>query len=138
MKSSRYQVKVVCGFREDQEYTIDANEAHKAYYLFYNPEKRTIFSNGVALLGSDIRRIVPDLHATMGWNSLYKLTADDQNEIRQSGVHQKFAQILGMAKDIGQMGDLEDIAAPLHTLATGKYKELSEGSAFSRQLLGIA
>ena len=41
------KIKIITGFRKDQYYTIDAEEAHKAYYLFLNPEERGVFNNGV-------------------------------------------------------------------------------------------
>ena len=71
------KIKIITGFRKDQYYTIDAEEAHKAYYLFLNPEERGVFNNGVAMIGKNVQGIEPDYHATMGWNSTHTLDSDD-------------------------------------------------------------
>lgn len=113
MQTSNFKVKIVCGFRKEQEFTIDANEAHKAYYLFNNPEKRGTFDNGLALKGSDIQRIEPDYNATMGWNPVHQLNQDDWNQIHASGVMGKFQKILSLAKDCGRRGNIEELKQPL-------------------------
>lgn len=95
------KVRIITGYKDDQQYVIDADEAHKAYYLFRNPDKRGIFLNGLALTGRDIRAIVPDWHATMGWNQSYKLTDEDWNRINHSGVVEKMNAALEKANIIG-------------------------------------
>lgn len=135
MKKSKYWVKIICGYRKEQEYTINANEAHKAYYLFNHPNKRGTFSNGLALRGSDIQRIVPDYQTTMGWNPTHQLTDDDYNELGRLGITNKFSIILSLARFIGREGVNEDIALPLHTLHKGKYANLSSGSLYSQKVL---
>lgn len=137
MKQSKYKVRIICGFRKEQEYTINANEAHKAYYLFNNPDKRGTFDNGLALKGSDISRIVPDYNATMGWNPTHQLTDDDFNELRLNGVMQKLQGILSSAKEIARMGELADFKEPLYDLVTNKYPMLLDrsGSEFSIEYL---
>lgn len=137
MKQSRFKVKVVCGFRKEQEYTINANEAHKAYFLFNHPEKRGTFDNGIAIKGSDIQRIVPDYQATMGWNHTHTLTDDDYNQMHTEGVLQKFEKILKIAKDVALHGELADLSVPLHTLATTKYAALGEGSSYAKQVTEV-
>ena len=136
MKTSKYKIKVVCGFRKEQELTIDANEAHKAYYLFNHPEKRGTFNNGLAIKGSDIQRIEPDYNATMGWNHTNQLTGDDWNEIHRTGVAGKFLSILAGAKEIGRTGDIADLQKPLIELRD-KYPTLNgrQGSAFAQKVL---
>jgi len=113
MKESKYKIKIVCGFRKDQEFTIDANEAHKAYYLFNNPDKRGIFNNGLAIKGVDIQRIEPDYNATMGWNQGYSLTPADWDEVNRSGVSRKFTEIMGLAKDVARNGNPKLLTTPL-------------------------
>jgi len=93
--------KVIIGFREDQFYTVDESEIHKAYYLFMNPEARTIFSDGVALVGKNIQGIEPDYHATMGWNKTHHLGSDDFNEMRDKGILHKFTGV--MSKGIAEL-----------------------------------
>lgn len=105
------KVKIIAGFRKDQHYTIDADEAHKAYYLFLNPEKRGIFKNGVAIIGQDIRGIEPDWNATMGWNPDHVLLGDDWNEIRRDGVDDELRKMLVDAKMVSAMPEM--IGKPL-------------------------
>jgi hypothetical protein len=138
MKTSRYKVKIICGFRKEQEYTIDANEAHKAYYLFNNPDKRGTFDNGLAIKGSDINRITPDFNATMGWNHTHILCDDDWVQINAEGVGQKMNMILSTAKEVARIGDPADIVIPLSILMKEKYLGLADrgGSEFAQKLLG--
>lgn len=98
-----YKIKIVTGFRDDQYVVIDAQEAHKAYYLFTHPEERAVFSNGVALIGKNIHSIEPAWNEIMGWNPTYKLTSDEWNDIRSSGVDEKMKRILKVAKDVSYL-----------------------------------
>lgn len=136
MKESKYKIKIVCGFRKEQEFTIDANEAHKAYYLFNHPEKRGTFNNGLALKGSDIQRIEPDYNATMGWNPTHQLTSDDWNELHANGVMQKMNTIMASAKEISRVAEVEDFTSPLIDLVRGKYLAITDKGAgtFTKQL----
>ena len=134
MKTSKYKVKIVCGFRQDQEYTIDANEAHKAYYLFNNPEKRGTFDNGLALKGSDIQRIIPDYNATMGWNADHKLTGDDYNVMHSGGVIQKLQGIMALAKGVARSAPTQELSRPLIELRE-KYGQLGDGSDYAKKIL---
>lgn len=114
----KYKVKLIVGFRRDQEHTIEAEEAHKAYYLFTHPEQRGIFSNGLAIKGDQIQEIVPDYHGTMGWNPSHTLGNDDYNELRQNGVLQKLQHIMSSAKEIGTRGVTQELNTPLSNLLT--------------------
>lgn len=96
----KLKVKLITGFRKDQHFTIEADEAHKAYYLFMNPDKRGVFDSGLALIGQDIRAIEPDYNATMGWNPTYQLGDDDWNELNSSGVSRQLRDILAEAKQL--------------------------------------
>lgn len=111
----KLKVKIICGFRKDQEHTIDVEEAHKAYYLFMNPEKRAIFSDGLAIKGSDINSIVPDYNSTMGWNKSHILNEFDYNELRQQDIDRKISDKLIQAKEVVQRvgGDLKVLNLPL-------------------------
>ena len=108
------KVKVVTGFRKEQYHTIDAEEAHKAYYLFLHPNERGIFKNGVALKGENIQSIEPDYHASMDWNPTHTLDSDDMNEIRQRGIDTKLRDMLYAAKGIAQLGkpELMNVSLP--------------------------
>lgn len=99
----QYKIKIITGFREDQYYTIDAQEAHKAYYLFNNPSERGTFENGVALTGDIIKGIEPDYHATLGLNPNYKLEAEDWNEIKGKGIDVKLRSILSKAQKVSKL-----------------------------------
>jgi len=92
------KIKITTGFRENQYRIIDAEEAHKAYYLFMHPEERGIFSNGVALQGKNIQQIEPAYNETMGWNPTHDLDDDDWNEIRAKGIDRKLRDLLSEAK----------------------------------------
>lgn len=97
------KVKVITGFRDDQYYVIPSEEAHKAYFLFNNPEARTIFSNGVALVGKNIQGIEPAWNETMGWNPTHRLDSDDWNDIRAQGVESDLRYTLEEAKQTALM-----------------------------------
>lgn len=96
-------IKIITGFRDDQFMIIDAEEAHKAYYLFLHPEERAIFGNGVALIGKNIQEIVPAWNETMGWNPSHKLEGDDWNEIREKGIDKKLNGVLQLAKEVSYL-----------------------------------
>ena len=98
-------IKVITGFRENQYYVIENHEAHKAYYLFNNPEARTIFENGVALIGKNIQGIEPAFNETMGWNPTHQLDDDDWNDIRKHGVDEKLRDILAEAKKVAYLAE---------------------------------
>lgn len=91
-------IKITTGYREDQNFIIDSEEAHKAYYLFMNPDKRGVFSNGVALQGIDIKGITPAYNETMGWNPSHKIDDFDWNAIKDSGIDAKMTALLFQAK----------------------------------------
>jgi hypothetical protein len=112
------KVKLIVGFRRDQEHSIDAEEAHKVYYLFMNPEARAVFKNGLAIKGSQIDEIVPDWQGTMGWNPTHALDNDDWNEIRSSGKEREMQNLLLDAKRVAEVGNEEHLALPLSKAVT--------------------
>ncbi len=99
----KFYIKVITGFREDQETSIPMQEAHKAYYLFKNPDARGVFDCGVALIGRNIQEIKPDWNKTMGWNDTHELGDDDWNEIRKYEVESKMRWLIEKAKEIGDV-----------------------------------
>lgn len=121
----KYAVKIITGFRKDQEHSIPASEAHKAYYLFLHPNERGIFSNGLAIKGDQIQNIKEDYHTTMGWNPSHQLDSDDHNEMRRLGVSQKMQFIMAEAKEIGARGLPEQLNQPLNKLI-GKMPEVTK------------
>ena len=137
MKKSKYKIKVVCGFRKDQEHTIDANEAHKAYYLFNHPEQGGTFENGLALKGRDIQKIVPDYNATMGYNPTHVLTDDDYNEMNKDGVVAKLGNIMASAKLVAAEGKQEHLRLPLYDVVKSNQVPLADrtGSKFAQEVL---
>lgn len=120
------KIKIITGFRKEQEHSIDSDEAHKAYFLFLNPEHRTVFANGLALRGSEIQRIEPDYQGTMGWNPSYPLGPDDWNEIRRRGVDVELKNLLSIAHVIGKQGAPGDMLLTM-TEVMQKYPELVPG-----------
>ena len=103
------KIKILVGYREEQYFTIEAEEAHKAYYLFLHPEERGVFNNGVALIGKNIQGIEPDYNATMGWNPTHNLTDDDWNELREKGIDVSLRDLLFEAKQVAQLNRPESI-----------------------------
>ena len=101
MKNLKF--KIITGFRENQYYTIDGDEVHKAYYLFLHPEERTVFSNGVALIGKNIQGIEPDYNESMGWKSTHKLDSDDWNDIKKKKIDRKSWDCLTQGKEIARL-----------------------------------
>lgn len=93
-------IKIILGFREDQEHLIPDQEAHKAYHCFLNPEARTVFSNGLAIIGKDIRSIQVDPIAVMGWNKGYKPSPEEWGEIRRSNKMAQAKLLLEQARTI--------------------------------------
>ena len=127
------KIKVIVGFRGDQHHTIEADEAHKAYYLFEHPTERGIFNNGVAIRGQDIQSIVPDYHTTMGWNPSHALGGDDYNELRKNGVMIQMSNLMSSAKEIAQLSDPKDLRMPLLELIEKKYPRLSHPNVERRE-----
>jgi len=118
------KIKLICGFRKDQEHTVDAEEAHKAYYLFLNPSARGVFKDGLAIVGSSIQEIVPDYQATMGWYASHNLDSDDWAQIRSEGVDREMQKMLSLGKEIAQMGEPADLNQPISKLLETKYLQL--------------
>lgn len=88
-----------------EKYTIDSEESHKAYYLFNHPEKRGVFSNGVAISGTDLRGIKPDFNAIMGWNPSHILNDDDYNELKRKGKYNEAYLILQKATLVARLAE---------------------------------
>lgn len=73
--------KIIYGFNEADYLGITENELPKAIWLFKNGTNRAVFGSG-AVRGQDIMRIVPDWHASQGWNKGWKMTPDDFSDIK--------------------------------------------------------
>jgi hypothetical protein len=99
----KLKIKVIVGYRDDQYHVIDSEEAHKAYFLFLNPEARAVFSNGVALIGKNIQGIEPAYNETMGWNPSHKLDSDDWNDIRRKKIDVDLRDLLYAAKGAAEI-----------------------------------
>ena len=96
------KIKIVCGYRKDQQYSVSVDEAHKAYYLFYNPDARTVFSDGLALKGSQIDSIVPDYQGSMGWNPEHILGPDDWNELHSKMLPSVLRSEMSRAQEVAR------------------------------------
>lgn len=125
----KYYLKLVTGYESDRHYTIDAEEAHKAYYLFRHPEERGVFNDGLALSGRDIRVIQPDYHTTMGWNVTHELDDEDWNYLN-AGVSEKLKQIMGEASRVSYLAEqnpalLGQKLSEINSKGTGPYKLLT-------------
>lgn len=118
------KIKLIFGFRKDQEYSLDISEAHKAYYLFLNPNARSIFSDGLAILGSDIDRIEPDYNGSMGWNAKHVLDEYDMREIRESGMDKKLREAMKLANQVAKSCTIQDLGKSLKILIEEKGEQL--------------
>lgn len=121
-----YKIKIKYGYRKDQESLIDVDEAHKAYFLFFNPEIRGVFNNGLAITGSSINEIVPDYVGSMGWNDGYSPTSEEWGEIKNSKMFRELENTLLVAKKIAKDGSPTDMHLPLNTVIAQKYPELKD------------
>ena len=130
---TKCKVKIIAGFRRDQEHTIDGDEVHKAYYLFLHPDERGIFKNGLAIRGDQIQEIVPDWNATMGWNEVHVLTTDDWNEIARSGMKSPMNILLEAGREIAAIAAPKEITTPLTQLLKQKYPQLLPASVERRE-----
>lgn len=130
------KIKIICGYRKDQEHTIDINEAHKAYHLFYNPEKRAIFSNGLAIRGEQIQSILPDYVATMEWNEGHVLDVDDYNELEEKGITRKLRNAMSFASNVAKLGNEQDLALPLRELKKVHKSLLSGNRTYTTGRIG--
>lgn len=126
MNYKDFKVKLIVGYRRDQEHSISVDEAHKAYHLFLHPEQRGVFNNGLAIKGDQITEIVPDYHGTMGWNPSHNIDADDWNEIRNKNIDVHMQRALKAAKDIATLQNAQDFNAPLSELLETKYPYLEK------------
>ena len=99
------KIKITTGFSADEKFIIDSDEAHKAYYLFNNPEMRGTFSNGVAIIGKNIQGIQPAWNESKGWNPTHKLDDDDWNDIRRTGLDERMEKILAKARDVAHIAE---------------------------------
>lgn len=120
------KIKLIIGYRRDQEHTIDADEAHKAYFLFTHPAARSVFKNGLAVIGEDIKGIAPDWHATMGWNPSHNMDGSDWNEIRAGGYESKMNAMLSAGSSIAKIATPDDLNVPLRELVATKYPQIAE------------
>lgn len=116
------KILIVTGFNDEQKYSIEAEEAHKAYYLFLNPESRGVFSNGLAIKGNQISQIIPDWHGTMGWNRTHKLDTYDWEDINNKGLDLAMSEMLGKAKEIAYLAPSNPqlLNTPLNQIETKK------------------
>lgn len=134
----KLKVKIIVGFRADQEYSIDIDEAHKAYYLFMHPDQRGVFKNGIAIVGAHIKEIVPDWQGTMGWNPSHVLGGPDWNEIRETGLRPKMELGLECARQIAAIGKPEHLNLPLQQVVQEQYPQLLEAKTTGlRPLAGL-
>ena len=111
-------IKLILGFRKDQEYSIPENEAHKAYYAFMNEEAKVIFKDGLAIRGKDIHSIVPDYHASMGWNEGYVLSSYDHAEINGNGVARDIRDMMYLAKEVASKCTPQELSLKLSDVAS--------------------
>lgn len=116
---------------DDDFVIIENSEVHKAYYLFNHPESRSVFKNGSAVIGKNIRLIEPAYNAIMGWNATYKPNGDDGAEIR--GIDSKIKPIMALGAKVAILANdntklLEQKLSEVMKFLPEENKELSEGT----------
>ena len=118
---NKLHFKIKTGFGSNDFISIESDELHKAYYLFLNPDQRTIFSSGHALIGKNIVSIEPDYHKMMGWNPTWKLCDDDWTELRQKGLDVKMQNLMSVAKQIAYQAqsDKNLLGLPMNKIDLG-------------------
>lgn len=123
--------KIKTGYGANEYVSINETELEKAYGVFLTDGKG-VFSGGV-VRGQDIIGIQEDWHRAMGYNPLYKLQAEDMNEI-QKQVGKEYAGMLEHASarvkyliENNQTHLIgKNVAIP--ELEVHEHKALSEGS----------
>lgn len=90
--------KALTGFGDERVVHFDSFELEKVQYAFLR-EKRVLLKNGEAVDGKYIQQIMPDYHATMGWNQQHKLSADDFNEIARKGIDTEANRLMTIARE---------------------------------------
>lgn len=123
--------KIKIGYGEDEYVRIDETELEKAYGVFLTDGKG-VFSGGT-VRGQDIIAIKEDWHRAMGYNPLYKLRAEDMNEI-QKEVGKEYQGVLEHASarvkyliEHGQQ-NLIGRGVEIPELAMSEHKALSDGT----------
>lgn len=125
-------LKIITGFKDEQFFTIDADEAHKAYYIYLNPEKRTVFKNGNAIEGKYIMRIEPFYNFDFGWYENHKLDEYDWEEINKTDLPEKYQKLMAYASEIARSITPQNIGllnSPLKELPQDKLPEFIDALA---------
>lgn len=123
-------IKLKMWGNDDDFVVIENSEAHKAYYLFNHPEARSVFKNGSAVIGKNIRLIEPALNEIMGWNPTYKPQGEDWNELRV--IDAKIRAIMALGAQVATLANnnpklLEQKLSETIHLLPEENKQLSEG-----------
>ena len=88
--------KIKTGYNNSDFVPIDETELEIALYVFITDGK-AVFKNGV-VRGKDIIAITEDWHRVMGINQVWKLDADDYNEMHKRGITQEYKGAIDVAK----------------------------------------
>ncbi len=90
--------KVMRGFGENDFIPIEESELEKAVYAQIVGNIVATFANG-SIMGNHISAVLPDFHRAMGWNYGHKIGVDDHSELNRSGVANRYAGVVGIAKE---------------------------------------
>jgi len=124
--------KIIYGYGDTDYIGITENELPKAIWLFKEGKSRAIFEGG-AVRGQDIMRIVPDWHASQGWNKGWKMTPDDYSDVKHLDLPYKktYAQANLIADIALKENRLDILALPFEEsvlMLPEENKQLSEGT----------
>lgn len=116
---------------DDDFVIIQNSEAHKAYYLFSHPEARSVFKDGSAVIGKNIKAIEPAYNAIMKWHPTYKPTGEDWKEL--GVIDTKIRKIMALGAKVAVLANnnpklLEQKLSETTHLLPEESKQLSEGT----------
>lgn len=110
--------KIITGYNEQQFFRIEADELHKAYFVFMNENSRTIFKNGRTLLHRELLKIEPDVNYVMGWLPDYKLSGEDFKIIEENTICKKMEYDTRLARDVAyKITSPQQLNMPMYEVA---------------------
>lgn len=110
--------KIITGYNEQQFFRIEADELHKAYFVFMNENSRTIFKNGRTLLHRELLKIEPDVNYVMGWLPDYKLAGEDFKIIEENTICKKMEYDTRLARDVAyKITSPQQLNMPMYEVA---------------------
>ena len=89
MKKDDLYFKVITGYGKDQYHQVHVDDLHKIYYLWLNPEKRGILTDGTPIIGKNIIDILPDYNKILGHAPTIILDSYDWQKINNTSLRDR-------------------------------------------------